>query len=95
MSIPKEMKHMKFNSLQIIKEDYRQYQERKYKLNFCINKLVNTKYNRRFNFNDSTAVAIKIQKCMATHEKAKIIQIILIDYRGFEEVYYPEEEYQD
>jgi hypothetical protein len=99
MEIPKNIKHTKFNSLQININQNKQIQNPEYTIHFCINKLVNIKYNRVFNFNENTAVSMKIQKwmdeCILGYDKAEKMLITLIDYKDFEEIYDPEWDYQD
>jgi hypothetical protein len=74
-------------------------EDKTYYLNFGLNKMVNTKYNRIFNSNSQAGVAIKIQnwteEILAQYEKAKIIQITLIDYRNYEEIYDENYDYQE
>jgi hypothetical protein len=79
MNIPKELKHMSFLSLQINEENSTPFLNKSYNLIFYINKFVNPKYHRIFNFNEPTAVAIKIQKwieeCTQSYDEAEVIQI--------------------
>jgi hypothetical protein len=62
LGIPKNIKHTKFYSLQINANQQEQIRNPTFKIHFCMNKLVNTKYNRIFNLNESKAVIMRIQK---------------------------------
>jgi hypothetical protein len=99
LGIPKSIKHTKFYSLQINTPSQEIIPNRRVTIPFCINKFINTKYNRIFNTNESTAVALKIQewsvKCTSQYNNAKILKITLFDYRNYEEEYNDEYDYQD
>jgi hypothetical protein len=89
LSIPKNIKPITFFSLQINTPSQESIPNKSFTIPLCINKFVNTKYNRIFNMNESTAVALKIQewttKCISQYENAKIQKITLFDYRNYEE----------
>jgi hypothetical protein len=99
LGIPKELKHIPFQSLQINAVSPVKIKDKSYKLLFCINKLVNTKYNRFFINNSQSGVALKIQsweeEIKPLYKEAVIVRITLIDYRNFEEQYDENEEYGD
>jgi hypothetical protein len=97
LGIPKELKHIPFQSLQINAASPMKIKVKSNKLLFCINKLVNTKYNRFFINNSQSGVALKIQsweeEIKPLYKEAVIVRITLIDYRNFEEQYDEKEEY--
>jgi hypothetical protein len=99
MNIPKSIKHTSFVSLQTNEAPCTINENRTYQLTFGLNKIVNTKYNRFFNSNNQTGLAIKIQnwtdEILAQYEEAELIQIKLIYYRNFEETYDEDYDYQE
>jgi hypothetical protein len=78
LGIPKELKHIPCQSLQINTIPPMKIKDKSSKLTFRVNKLVNTKYNRIFNSNSKIRVALKIQnweeEIKLSHKKAEVIE---------------------